>query len=336
MFQKLARKVEPLNIDDTIGKTVSKMYNLKIEGLPVFSNNYEGMVYLKDIITRDLDITAKIKGFIKDVPKLTNVENQLLLDLAKKGFEEYTLLPFFVDNHFVGVVGLLDYLSAIDLKINLDKFSIEPKIIDKNETLGTARNILNKEEIFLVSNKKEFAGAVDCFSLAKIISAKRDRIFAPDKQEEKDIKIKDFIKNFVEVDKNINKENLFRLLKENGFVVYKNKIITPKIILKNLNKFEKGAKVEFSGFELAEGIYTDVIYQELTNFADKIQKIIKPTQIKFHLRKLRKTGKPLYSLDGKVIAGGKVITANITGYNFMDLIQELIDKLEIQVMKIKH
>jgi ribosome-associated translation inhibitor RaiA len=336
MFHKFVKKVQPLSIGDNTGKIVSKMYELKIEGLPIFSKDYEGMVYLRDIVVRDLDINTKIKVFIKNVPKLTGGENQRLLDLANKGFKEYNLLPFFIDNHFVGIVSLLDYLSSLDLKIDLDKIAIEPNIVDQNETIGVARNILNKDEVFLVSDENRLVGAVNCFSLAKIISTKRDRIFAPDKQEEKDIKIKDFTEDFVELEKGIEEEDLFRLLKEKGFVVYKNKIITPKIIFRNLSKFEEGTKVEFSGFELAEGVYTEVIYKELNNFAEKVQKIIKPTKIKFHMRKLRKTGKPLYDLDGRIIAGGKIINAKVTGYWLMDLVQELINKLEVQVVKVKH
>lgn len=336
MFQKFIKKVDHLDIRENIGKIVSKMYKLKIEGLPVFSKDYEGMVYLRDIVVRDLDINTKIKVFIKEVPKLTNGENQKLQDSANKGFEEYNLLPFFIDNHFVGVVSLLDYLSSLDSKLNLDKIAVEPEIVDQNETIGVARNILNKEEVFLVSDENRIIGAVNCFSLAKIISMKRDRIFSPDKQQEKNIKIKDFTEDFIEVKKEIEKRDLFKLLKEKGFVVYENKVITPKAIFRNLNKFETNTKIEFSGFELAEGIYTDVLYKELNDFAEKIQKIIKPTQIKFHLRKLRKTGKPLYDLDGRIIAGGKIINAKVTGYGLMDLVQELTDKLEVQVVKVKH
>ena len=102
-----------------------------------------------------------------------------------------------------------------------------------------------------------------------------------------------------------------------------------------VDKAELPEGLELVGFDLAEGVYTDVIYKELSNFALKTQKLIKPLEIKFHLRKLRDTGKPLYAVDGKVVAGGQVLDANVEGYGLMDLIQEVMNKLETQVMKLK-
>ncbi len=333
MFQ--IKKIRPVDINEDIGRIVFKMHESKMEGMPVFSDHYEGMVYLKDIVVRNLDISTKVRVFIKKVPKLTDGENQIY-NLANRGFKDYDVLPFFVNNDYIGVVSLLDYLSSLDLKIDLDKVAIEARIIDQNETIGVARNILNKEEVFLVSDKNEIVGAVNCFSLARIISTKRDRILTPDKIEEDEIKIKDFAEDFVKIEEKIGKDELIELLRENKYVVYKNKIITPKTIFRNLIKFEEYMKPEFSGFELTEGIYTDVIYKELNNFAKKVQKIIKPEKIKFHLKKLKKTGKTLYELNGRIIAGGRIISANVTGYGLLDLVQELIDKLEVQIIKAKH
>jgi len=333
MFQ--IKKIRPVDINEDIGRIVFKMYESKIEGMPVFSDHYEGMIYLKDIVVRNLDISTKVRVFVKKVPKLTDGENQIY-NLANKGFKDYDVLPFFVNNEYIGVVSLLDYLSSLDLKMDLDKVAIDARIIDQNETIGVARNILNKEEVFLVSDKNEIVGAVNCFSLARIISTKRDRIFTPDKIEEDEIKIKDFAEDFVKIEEKIGKDKLIELLRENKYIVYKNKIITPKTIFRNLIKFEEYMKPEFSGFELTEGIYTDVIYKELNNFAKKVQKIIKPEKIKFHLKKLKKTGKTLYELNGRIIAGGRIINANVTGYGLMDLVQELIDKLEVQIIKAKH
>jgi len=333
MFQ--IKKIRPVDINEDIGRIVFKMHESKMEGMPVFSDHYEGMVYLKDIVVRNLDISTKVRVFIKKVPKLTDGENQIY-NLANRGFKDYDVLPFFVNNDYIGVVSLLDYLSSLDLKIDLDKVAIEARIIDQNETIGVARNILNKEEVFLVSDKNEIVGAVNCFSLARIISTKRDRILTPDKIEEDEIKIKDFAEDFVKIEEKIGKDELIELLRENKYVVYKNKIITPKTIFRNLIKFEEYMKPEFSGFELTEGVYTDVIYKELNNFAKKVQKIIKPEKIKFHLKKLKKTGKTLYELNGRIIAGGRIISANVTGYGLLDLVQELIDKLEVQIIKAKH
>jgi len=333
MFQ--IKKIRPVDINEDIGRIVFKMHESKMEGMPVFSDHYEGMVYLKDIVVRNLDISTKVRVFIKKVPKLTDGENQIY-NLANRGFKDYDVLPFFVNNDYIGVVSLLDYLSSLDLKIDLDKVAIEARIIDQNETIGVARNILNKEDVFLVSDKNEIVGAVNCFSLARIISTKRDRILTPDKIEEDEIKIKDFAEDFVKIEEKIGKDELIELLRENKYVVYKNKIITPKTIFRNLIKFEEYMKPEFSGFELTEGVYTDVIYKELNNFAKKVQKIIKPEKIKFHLKKLKKTGKTLYELNGRIIAGGRIISANVTGYGLLDLVQELIDKLEVQIIKAKH
>ncbi len=329
MMYEIVLKVKPLNTEDTIGKAVSKMEELRIDGWPVFSKEYEGMVYLRDIVARDLDANAKVKNFVKDVPHLTETE-------GGENFKNYSVLPFFAGNSFSGIIPAIDFLKTLNPEIDLNKICEKTEIISGDETIGVARNLLLEKEVLLVSEKDKITHAVDCFSLGKIIKTKRDRILAPDKQEEKEIRVIDFVRDFVEIESEIKNEELFKLIKENGFVVYKNKIITPKTIFRNLNKREKETKIELVGFDLEEGIYTDIIYKNLKNFAKKVQKILKPIEIKFHLKKLRKTGKTLYKIDGRVIVGGKVLEARITGYGLHDLVQEVIDKLERQVRKIKH
>jgi len=320
----IVKKVEPLNVDNTIGRAISKMQELKIDGLPVFSDKYEGMVYLKGLVVRELDINTKLNHFIKDIPKF-----------SEENFKEYNTLPYFEDDNFIGIIRLSDYLPSLDVDFDLYQVTAEPVIINQNETLGLARNLLNKEEIVLVKEEGSIVGYIDLFSLAKHIVPNRDRILSSDKLPKKDMNIRDFTESFVSVEEGITREELFELLRNKGFVVFNNKIITPKTIFRTVGVVEEAIKADFVGFDLAEGIYTDVIYNDLNKFADKVTKLVKPIEIKYHLRKLRKTGKPLYEIDGRIVAGGKVLEAKITGYGLMDLVQDLIDKLERQVMKLK-
>ncbi|MCK4429524.1 MAG: hypothetical protein KAU95_04050 [Candidatus Aenigmarchaeota archaeon] len=110
--------------------------------------------------------------------------------------------------------------------------------------------------------------------------------------------------------------------------------IAPKV--GHLAMGEEEADIELVGFDVEEERYKDIIHKELKNFACKTRKLVKPISIKFHLRKLKEGGKPLYEIDGRVIAGGKVLEARITGYELIDLVQELINKLEAQVRKVKN
>ncbi len=320
----IVKKVEPLNAVDTIGKAISKMQELRIDGLPVFSDKYEGMVYLRDLVVRELDINAKLNHFIKDTPKF-----------SEENFKEYNTLPYFEEGNFTGIIRLSDYLPSLNVDFDLHQVTANPAIINQNETLGLARNLLNKEELILVKEEGSIIGYIDLFSLTKHVAPKRDRIFSPDKLPEKEIGVRDFTETFVSVEEGIKTEELFELLRKKGFVVFNNKIITPKTIFRSTGSVKEVIKVDFVGFDLSEGIYTDVIYKEINSFAEKMQKLIKPQGIKFHLRKLRDTGKPLYALDGRIVAGGKVLDANIEGYGLMDLIQEVMNKLETQVMKFK-
>ena len=93
----IVKKVEPLNVDNTIGRAISKMQELKIDGLPVFSDKYEGMVYLKGLVVRELDINTKLNHFIKDIPKF-----------SEENFKEYNTLPYFEDDN---LMELLDFLA---------------------------------------------------------------------------------------------------------------------------------------------------------------------------------------------------------------------------------
>lgn len=347
MLKALVKEVPKLNSEDTLGRVLSKLQ--EYQALPVFNKEYLGMLYLRDLIMRDFDTGAKIESLVRTPRRLSsNLTEVEFID----AFLEYPLLPFFEEKRFLGLLSAVDFLKFMVPEGKACEFSSETEIINEEADLGVARNKLQSNEVLLVEKKGEIVGGIDVFSMSKQIIPKfgidvfsygrspTTKIFGTSTAEkitEKEIKIRPVETEAISANSDKEIKEAVKLLEEHTFLVCGREIITSKTILRKMKELRKDKKIpnlELAGFDLQEGIYTDIVYKELVKFAKKTNSLIKPIEIKFHLRKLKETGKTLYGLDGKVLAGGNAITANVTGYGIMDLVQEVIEKLNKQISKV--
>lgn len=340
MISNLVKKAEALAPEDTLGKAVARLSDNT--ALPVLDKTYQGMLYLRDLVVRDVDTTTKIGPLIKKPRKIEiGAEDSEVME----AFMEYPVLPVFDRGSFKGTITLLDFLSAINLKGKACEYSAETDFVSSNEGIGTARNALKAKEVVLVRKNGNIIGGIDALSLVKQIIPKGNRTFAPDKIAEKNIKIETVMEENIEVDLNTGISKAIDLLRKKSYLVCGEFVITPRTILEALRS-EKGEKkettLELVGFDFASqgdgevsSFEGSVALKEIENFAKRTEKRLRVNKIKFHLQVSQKPGKDLYEVYAKVILSRRIINAHVQGYKILDLVQDIIGKLDTQLEKIR-
>ena len=340
MIAHLVRKPEALSPEDNLGKAASKLSNTL--ALPVMDKSYHGMLYLRDLVVKDIDTGAKIGPLAKKPQK---IQLNADLDELMAAFMEYPVLPIFEKDLYTGTITIYDFIQTLKLKGKACEFAAETDIVSPKADIGSARNALKNNEVLLVEENDKLLGAVDVFSLAKQIGPKKHKEVTNDKITEKSLLIETVMENVVEVDLDLDIHKAMELLKTNSFLVCQGYVITPRTILASImsDKGEKSESVlELVGFDLAERDGSKVnsfeasqIIKDIENFAGRVEKRMKPKEIKFNLQVAEKGGKDLYEIYAKVMIGGQAITAHIQSLELLTSVQDLIGKLDTQLEKIK-
>lgn len=340
MIADIIRKPETLSPEETIGKAAAKLAGSF--AMPVIGNSYQGMLFLRDIVVRDLDTTAKIGSLTRKTPKIQVNAGQ---DEIMSAFMEYPVLPVFDGDLYAGTITIYDFVKTLKLKGKACEYSVETTILSSKSNIGDARNALTSREVILVKDGDRLLGGVDVFSLSKQISPKKHKIFTTDKITEKNIGIEAVMTNAVEIEMDLDIYKAMELLKTNSFLVCQNYIVTPRTILASVMSVEKEKResvLELVGFDLVQSDESKVnsfdggqIIKDIENFASRVERRMKPTEIRFHLQVAEKEGNDLYELYAKVMIGGQAVTAHIQSLDLLTSIQDIISKLDIQLEKIK-
>jgi len=340
MIAGLLRKPECLNPEETIGKAAAKLSNTL--ALPVMDKSYHGMLYLRDLVVRDVDTGTKVGPLVKKPQKIELNADQ---DEIMTAFMDYPVLPVFEKDLYAGTITIYDFIKTLKLKGKACEFAVETDILSPKADIGAARNALKKNEVLLVEDNDKLLGAVDVFSLARQIGPKKHKEFTTDKISEKSILIETVMANAVEIDLDLDIHKAIELLKANSFLACQGYIITPRTILASFmsGKEEKNESVlELVGFDMVESDGSKVnsfeasqIIKDIENFARRIEKRMKPKEIKFNLQVAEKGGKDLYEIYAKVMIGGQAVTAHVQSLELLNSVQDIIEKLDIQLEKIK-
>jgi predicted transcriptional regulator len=341
MIADILKKPESLSPDETVGKAAAKLAICL--GLPVMDKSYLGMIYLRNLVVRDSDSSAKIGPLVKNPQKI-----QVNADLEEimTAFMDYPVLPVFEKDLYIGTITRYDFVKTLKLRGKACEFAAETKILSSKSDIGEARNALKSFEVALVKEGDKVIGAVDVFSLARQISPKKHKEFTTDKIAENTIGIDSVMTKAVEIDMDLDIHKALELLKANSFLVCQDYIVTTRTILASIRS-EKGEKekrgvLELVGFDMVESDGSKVnsfdasqIIKDIENFAARTEKRMKPTEIKFNLQVAEKGGKDLYEIYAKVMIGGQAVTAHIQSLELLNSVQDIIEKLDIQLEKIK-
>jgi CBS domain-containing protein len=160
----MTKEVYSLSKQDTLSKSISLMVEKRFHQIPIVEKEYEGMIFLKDLIESRADPTkTKVEKFITNTPVLKenmSIEEAIKI-LAESGLRA---LPVVENKKIVGILSEIDIISSLKEDLRRIKASeIMSKVISayENEKLKTILRIMEKNKISsvpLIDWKEEISG----------------------------------------------------------------------------------------------------------------------------------------------------------------------------------
>ena len=331
----IQKEVFTLSKNDTVSKAISLMVEKRFHQIPIVEKEYEGIVFLKDLIKSRGDPTkTKLENFITKTPTLRRNMDifEAIKILVNSGLRA---LPVVENGKIIGI------LSETDIILNLRKeelrkikaIEVMNKVIfaSENEKLRTILRIMEKHGISsvpLVDWKEELSGCINLFSVARFLYQKKERIESKRSAKEKENIFNNPAKNFsfmpLTAHRDSNLEDIVKLLEKGEEVVIteNNKpigIIKARDILELLLPKEKMPIIVSglgNGREVIE--YFERVSEKWRKFG--AEKIV------IQIEKLAKREKYLGKI--KVYTQKGMLMASSETFDLASLVRDLRDKIE--------
>lgn len=350
----ITNKFEVMNENELLSKAIGVFENENLDAIVVVDeeNNYKGVLCERWIYRAGIDPSkTKIRVLCKPVPEI--FENSALLEAAEKMLEsDSPVLPVLnKEGDVIGVINDLDLLSeAVEKEfgnLNVIEFATTELItISKEDTIAKALAIFRENNISrapVVDNGKVI-GIVTMHDIITKYIIPRERATRGELKGEKihsaSIPVEEIMSSpviYLGLEGKI--KEAIELMKEKEIsdvlIIENDKlfgIVTKKDLLEayvRFGKVEKGFLVQLVGdCELIDESERLKILKDLNNFASKMKKILGSGSVVLHFKKLRGEEGRRYLARMRLLSPGKTYHVKYEGFNALDIVQILIDKME--------
>jgi len=338
----MAKNVYTLSKNDTVSKAISLMVENRFHQVPIVEKEYEGMVFIKDLIKCRSDPTkTKLENFITNTPRLK--ENMDVLEATKILISSgLRALPVVEGKSVVGILSEVDVISNLKKdelkKVKASEVMSRVIVASENEKLKTVLRIMEKygiSSVPLIDWKEELSGCINIFSVAEFLHKQKERIESMRSAKEKENILDNPAKNFSFIPKTASKDvyldEIAKLLQfgEEVIITEKNKpigIVKPRDILEILIPKEKIPIIVF-GLENRREVldYFEKVSEKWKKFG--AQKIV------IQIEKLATREK--YFGRIKVYTTREIFMASSQTFDLPSLIRELKERIEREMIKEK-
>ena len=347
-------KFEIMNEDELLSKAIGVFEDKNLDAIIVVDeeNNYKGILCERWIYRACINPSkTKIKALCKPVPEI--FENSTLIEVAEKMLEsDSPVLPVLnKEGDVIGVINDIDLLSeAVEKEfgnLNVIEFATTELItLSKNDTIAKALAIFRENNISrapIVDNGKVI-GIVSMHDIITKFIIPKERATRGELKGEKihsaSIPVEEIMTSpviYLGLDGKI--KEAIELMKEKEIsdvlIIENDKlfgIVTKKDLLEAYIKFgkvEKGFLIQLVGdYKLIDESERLKILKDLNNFASKLEKILGSGSIVLHFKKLRGKEGRRYLARMRLLSPGKTYHVKYEGFNALDIVQILIDKME--------
>lgn len=346
----MSKDVISTKSNEKISKVLVKMEEHRIHQLPIIDNgSYTGMVVLKDLLsTAYAPEKTEVKKFKVNVPTL-NPDDTLEEVVIKFIGSGYRALPVIYDST-IGMVSSTDLIKHIKYRKEelLGHFLANVITVKDTASLGDALHLMNENNISslpVVGREGKVISCFDSLSMIKFLkvpheSIRSSKITAIEKESLKGFPVKQYVRPTVTmeiIDFSIKKiVDCFQsceevVLTKNGKPVG---IITPKDLLEHA-MIEEMRPVEVSQYKKIDSMMQRRVETELDNFIDRFSKMFRIENFFIYIDsyKDKENGRKKYSIRARLITGHRSFPAHSHGWDIMDAVHILIDKLEKQLIK---
>lgn len=353
----LVADVKAVSPDDSVSKALGLFERYRIHQMPIVSNGTVlGMVFLKDIVTKEIDPEkTRVSKFLRHVPSIKPemTHKEAVKILLNSGLRA---APVIEKGKLIGIVAetdLLDFvesnLQASDVMSSLICASLEDKI-------GKIRSLMKRHNISrvpIVDKNKSLVGCIDTLDLIKVTKPKESLTKAREDGREKmavrELPVSLVMRDALPVGKNAKVSDIIRLLKEHEEVIVveeKTKgwtkinkpigIVTPKDILELLliKEREKPTIQLINIFEFDETVRDD-INREVERFLEKVERLFEIESIFLYFDCYKRGGRVKHSIRARMKTNVGLFVAHAWNWEVMKCLQNVLSKLEREVKK-KH
>lgn len=334
---------------DSISKALGMMKKYKLKELPVTKDNrYSGILYLKDIVTRNVDIiNTSVKTLKANVPSVTkedSVENIISL-IFESGLTSIPVINEKIDG-IIRQRELVDTIPENKIKENMDKI-ISPCITAyENDLIGKIKNMMKEENIsrvVIINNDKKMSGIIRTEDLIKSIKKTEKEEQLGDIMPSEKMEARGIISSFFICEEKKELTKIKEKIKKYGDIVLTENgtptgIITEKDIIKlGLQELSEELPVRVTGLKNEDEITKHEIDEEINNFIQKIGKFAQKMQYLFiDVERFHTGGGRIeYSIKAKLRTSEGIFIAKTNDWDLISSIQNTMKKLEKSVKK-KH
>jgi CBS domain-containing protein len=318
--------------------------------------NYKGILSERWVYRSRLDpAKTKVKALTRSVPKAS--PDMPVVDVAKLMVESYVqAVPVFDNDKLVGVVGDIDLLFKVveksfgNLKA-LEFATTDLKILLPHETIGKALALFRDNNISRapVVDHGKVVGMVTMHDIVTRFLIPREKARRGELRGEKIHTLSSSVKHImsspvvsVGVDGTIR--GVVKLMKENEIsgvmILDKDEkalgIVTKRDLLEALIKHAAVQKKEKFAVQFA-GDHDDIdefemehIRKDMQAFMEKVRKMFDEAILVVHFKKIKASRKDVrrYLIRARLITPGKTYAAHHEGFNAIDVMEIVKDKLE--------
>ncbi len=339
--------------DEHISSALSKMEKHRIHQLLVMSDErLLGMIELKKIVTRNIDITsAKVESCATNVPHIdanASVESaaQMLLSSALRA------MPVTDGGSVVGIVSESDIMKVAKQFVRVDCIADEiasvAECVDKKGNYGHIKKLIFEKNVSRVPivDGGRVQGIVSTLEMIKMLKGKETmevRGGTQEKAAREKLRLEESPANavmraalIVKPGKKIG--DIIDLLKTNEEVIISNgdtRIITHKDILELFAQApQKGVYVQITGMHEESIEFKAKMDIAVSDFIKKFAKVVEGIEyMAVHIDKMHKQGpKEKYSIRVRFKSAEGFFIAHAWGWKPIDVLQEAFGDLEREVL----
>jgi predicted transcriptional regulator/ribosome-associated translation inhibitor RaiA len=344
-------KILSLNLEDTVAKALSVMYDNNINQIPIVDDhqNYGGMIFAKDFLVVNAVPSAKLKTFVSSTPGLSPSDSiekcaQLIVATGKRA------LPVVQNEKIIGIVSETDVALTADFgHAIVDEVMSGAIVIEDDNTLSNAMTKIRRYNISrlpVINSNGVLTGVINALDIIKILATPRERATKSPgvgtMATIREVKVKDIARRSVAVERGTKLNQISEHFRRNEEIIIVGDkrpigIVTPKDLLEVILPKDSGPSIHMSHLEDNEA--QREIEEEMKRFLNKIQgKLESINQVTIYADK-HKTRK--YSLRARMITRSGVIEAKAVAFDPISACKELISRFDRRIrsehsQKVKH
>jgi predicted transcriptional regulator/ribosome-associated translation inhibitor RaiA len=344
-------KILSLNLEDTVAKALSVMYDNNINQIPIVDDhqNYGGMIFAKDFLVVNAVPSAKLKTFVSSTPGLSPSDSiekcaQLIVAAGKRA------LPVVQNEKIIGIVSETDVALTADFgHAIVDEVMSGAIVIEDDNTLSNAMTKIRRYNISrlpVINSNGVLTGVINALDIIKILATPRERATKSPgvgtMATIREVKVKDIARRSVAVERGTKLNQISEHFRRNEEIIIVGDkrpigIVTPKDLLEVILPKDSGPSIHMSHLEDNEA--QREIEEEMKRFLNKIQgKLESINQVTIYADK-HKTRK--YSLRARMITRSGVIEAKAVAFDPISACKELISRFDRRIrsehsQKVKH